>query len=250
MIWLAAAGTLLAVAVAVRLPPPRRSLGPDRRLADQRAGEQDSPGPGPPAADPTGSPRAMRLAGILAGIACGVLVGSPVGIVVGLVVAAGVSAALGRLETAAHRAERLAVTADAPLLADLLAAALAAGVPLERATGVVARAVGGPLEPRLLRVDALVRLGQPAASAWGELGTEPAAAALVACVGRSTRTGAPLADLLTAVASDLRHSARAAARAEIRAASVRAVLPLGLCLLPAFVLLGIAPIVGGLLRGF
>lgn len=250
MSWLAVAGALLAVAVAVRLPPPRRSRAPDVGPADERTGERSSPGPGAAAGDPSRSLRATRLAGILAGIACGVLVGAPVGIVVGIGVAAGVSAALGRLETAAHRAERLAVTADMPLLADLLAAALAAGVPLERATAVVARAVGGPLERRLLRVDALVRLGQPAASAWGELGTEPAAAALVACVGRSTRTGAPLADLLAAVAGDLRHSARASARAEIRAASVRAVLPLGLCLLPAFVLLGIAPIVGGLLRGF
>ena len=41
--------------------------------------------------------------------------------------------------------------------------------------------------------------------------------------------------------------ASAAALAEVRATAVRAVLPLGLCLLPAFALLGIAPIVGGLL---
>ncbi len=66
-------------------------------------------------------------------------------------------------------------------------------------------------------------------------------------MGRSSRTGAPLAGVLAGTADDLRAEASAAALAEVRSTAVRAVLPLGLCLLPAFVLLGIAPIVGGLL---
>ena len=60
-------------------------------------------------------------------------------------------------------------------------------------------------------------------------------------------TGAAPAALLRAVADDADAAARAAAEAAARRAAVTAVLPLGLCFLPAFVLLGIVPLVAGLL---
>ena len=190
-----------------------------------------------------------RAAAGVAGLGVAVLVGWPWGVVAGATVTVVAALTLARLESSAARAERLQVTADAPLAAELLSAALAAGVPLERAVPVVADAISGPLGARMRRVDHLVSLGRPAASAWGTLGSEPALAPLVAAVARSARTGAPLADLLTLAAGDLRDQARAAARTEIRAASVRAVMPLGLCLLPAFALLGVAPLVGSLVSG-
>ena len=182
----------------------------------------------------------------MVGLACVALVGGPLGVALGLGLGVGLAVALGRLETGAGRRERLAIAADAPIAADLLGAALAAGVTAEAALPVVAGAVGGPLGLRLKHVWRLLRLGQPAASAWAQLGPEPVLAPLVAAASRSARTGAPLAELLAWAAVDLRQEAHAAARAEIRAAGIRAVLPLGLCLLPAFVLLGVVPLVGGL----
>ena len=47
------------------------------------------------------------------------------------------------------------------------------------------------------------------------------------------------------LAVDLRRGARARVEARARAVGVRAALPLGLCLLPAFVLLGVVPLVAG-----
>jgi hypothetical protein len=85
------------------------------------------------------------------------------------------------------------------------------------------------------------------ARAWSGLSKAPGLGGVARAVARSSRTGAPLGALLTQSAGDLRTQANAAALAEVRATGVRAVLPLGLCLLPAFALLGIAPIVGGLL---
>ena len=75
----------------------------------------------------------------------------------------------------------------------------------------------------------------------------PGLGGIARAVARSSRTGAPLATLLSSAAIDLRAEASAAALVQVRAASVRCVLPLGLCLLPAFGLLGIVPVVAGLL---
>jgi Flp pilus assembly protein TadB len=196
-----------------------------------------------------GSPWSARAAGLLAGVAAWLLVGGWIGAVLGVLAALGTPAAIARLEPAAVRRRRLALQRAAPLVADLLAAALAAGVPLERAVPVVARAVGGPAEALLRRVHDLVALGEPAPRAWAQLAHEPGLGPIARCVARSARTGAPLAALLTTTAGELRAAAAAAAMAEVRAVSVRAVLPLGLCLLPAFTLLGIVPVVVGLLRG-
>jgi pilus assembly protein TadC len=49
------------------------------------------------------------------------------------------------------------------------------------------------------------------------------------------------------LADELARSARAEVEDRARAVGVKAALPLGLCLLPAFLLLGIAPLVAGLL---
>jgi Flp pilus assembly protein TadB len=168
-------------------------------------------------------------------------------VVAGLLLAVLAPVGLRRLEPAAARRERLALLGAAPLVADLLAAALAAGVPVEQSLPVIARAVGGPAEGALRLVHRRTQLGEASESAWGVLAQSPGLGAIARAVARSSRTGAPLAALLSAAAVDLRAEATAVARAEVRATSVRAVLPLGLCLLPAFALLGIVPVVGGLL---
>ena len=167
--------------------------------------------------------------------------------VLGVVVALVLPLWIARLEPAGVRRERLELVRSAPLVADLLAAALVAGVPLEHAIPVVARAIGGPTGEALIGVHRRVELGEPMARAWAGLTQAPGLGGVARAVARSSRTGAPLADLLAQAAEDLRTQASAVALAEVRATGVRAVLPLGLCLLPAFALLGIAPIVGGLL---
>ena len=48
------------------------------------------------------------------------------------------------------------------------------------------------------------------------------------------------------LADDLGHQARADVEDRARAVGVKAAVPLGLCLLPAFVLIGIVPLVAGL----
>lgn len=58
----------------------------------------------------------------------------------------------------------------------------------------------------------------------------------------SERAGVPAAELLRAEAEEQRRDARASAQAAAAALGVRLMLPLGLCILPAFLVLGIAPL--------
>lgn len=58
----------------------------------------------------------------------------------------------------------------------------------------------------------------------------------------SRRAGVPAAELLRAEAEELRRDARATAQERAAALSVRLMLPLGLCVLPAFMVLGVIPL--------
>ncbi len=79
------------------------------------------------------------------------------------------------------------------------------------------------------------------AAALAEAGLPPDDSA-AATVGFATRAGVPAAALLRAEAQDARREARARARIRIAALGTRLLLPLGACVLPAFVALGVAPV--------
>jgi pilus assembly protein TadC len=137
---------------------------------------------------------------------------------------------------------RLRAAADLPLCADLLAAAVRAGAPVDRAVSAVADALGGPLGERLTRTARSLRLGAGPAEAWAHLGDVTGAQRLVAAAIRSSNSGGALAGALTRLTDDLRADRVVAAEAAAQRAGVLIVLPLGLCFLPAFVLAGLVPV--------
>ncbi|MBP2707247.1 type II secretion system F family protein [Microbispora sp. RL4-1S] len=190
-------------------------------------------------------PPGLLIAGPLA-LAGALLVGGFAGIAVGAVLAAAAIVMAARRETpqARHRRER--VTADLPFAADLMASCMRAGQPLGRAVDATARAIGGPLGESLSWAATQIRLGADPTEAWEALGADPSLAPLARAMTRAARSGAPLADVLTRLADDARLAARATASAAARRAGVQVVAPLGLCFLPAFVFLGIIPVVAGL----
>ena len=135
---------------------------------------------------------------------------------------------------------------DVPLVLDLVAAAVAAGLPPGRAleAAVDALAGTGAEETALRRVAVQLSWGSSPEEAWRDLtGESERWDELAEALLLSTRTGAPAASLLASAAA----SARAARRWEAEAAAARLsallVLPLGLCTLPAFLLLGVVPVV-------
>jgi tight adherence protein B len=71
--------------------------------------------------------------------------------------------------------------------------------------------------------------------------------AAMSLVRLSRRSGAPLGALCRAEAVERRADARASARSSAERLAVRLMLPLGACILPSFVLLGVVPLLLGLL---
>ncbi|MFJ5549283.1 type II secretion system F family protein [Streptomyces sp. NPDC093225] len=139
--------------------------------------------------------------------------------------------------------------AQLPLAADLLAACLAAGAGPREAAEVVGESMGGPVGECLARAGAEVRLGGDPRAAWGRLALIPGARPLADCLERAARTGAPAAEPVSRLAAGLREERSRAAVARAQRAAVVITAPVGLCFLPAFLAVGVAPVVIGLASG-
>jgi pilus assembly protein TadC len=185
----------------------------------------------------------------LAALGVAVVAGLPLGIPVGLAVGFAGPPLLRRLEPAAARRERQQLARDVPLCLDLLSACLAGGASLSAAATAVAAALPGPCGRRLASVHAALVVGAPPEEAWLQLGGAQAddplrpAARLLA---RAAQDGAPTATAAARLSAEARAVSVAAGAAAARRVGVLVVAPLGLCFLPAFVLLGIVPVVAGL----
>ena len=234
---LAGLGTALVMRPMAR-PSPGQVAPPDEARVS-------SPAPG-------SSPYARRaqlvwpVGALLAG--CIVLPGWG-GAVLGAVSAAVVHRLVAGSETPAQRRERAEVARDLPLLVLFLAVALRAGAPTASAVRQAAAALPGPAADRLLVAADRIALGVPPARVWTALASDPELAAVGRALARAERTGAPVAAVVERLADDLSEAGRAQVEDRARAVGVRAAVPLGVCLLPSFLLLGIVPLVTSLVAG-
>ena len=223
--------------------PDRSTPGSSVATGAPWAGGQSPEVPG----ELRGSPVARRLrtvAPLLA--AAGVSAVAPS--VLGLLLAAGVAASarlLLRRLAAREAGGDPARAVDLPPVLDLLAACLAAGAPLRSALAVVGEAAPPPLGSLLRTAAGALALGSPPEAALAGLTGTAGLERLAGVLARAEATGAAPTDQLAALAEDTRRAAQDSARAAARRAGVLVVLPLGLCFLPAFVLLGVVPVVAG-----
>ncbi|MEV0672919.1 type II secretion system F family protein [Mycobacterium sp. NPDC050441] len=157
----------------------------------------------------------------------------------------------------ATRAGRRRVHTDDPLAAastfDLFSACLAAGMAVSTAAAAATSSAPPSLAPMLRRAAELLALGADPALAWNAADEGNAAVpqdknaeALLRLARRSAASGSALADGVAELAAQARHDATAAADAVAERASVLVAGPLGLCYLPAFLCLGVIPVVAGL----
>ncbi|MEV0297821.1 type II secretion system F family protein [Nocardia sp. NPDC050710] len=136
---------------------------------------------------------------------------------------------------------------------DLLAACLRAGLPMAGAARAVAPSAPEVLRTALFRAADLLALGADATAAWeraaqdanGRPGAEEVES-LARMARRSARSGASLAVAVGELAEQRRAAVEDAAAARAERAGVLISGPLGLCFLPAFLCLGIVPVVLGL----
>lgn len=234
----AALAGVLAGASVLALGPSRSARARVRLLALQ------VPPPRATRADPVWPPHAAVLvAGVVGAAAFAIDAADPVTLL-GLVAATASMVWFSRQRgAAAVRRQAEAVAAELPSAADLLATCLSSGAPPADALQTVAEATSGPLADRLRHVGDALRLGADAADAWGSIRQGDPLAPLGRAFIRSNATGAPIAETVAAVADDQRRVARWAAEAAARRAGVLAVGPLALCFLPAFVLIGVVPVI-------
>jgi hypothetical protein len=91
-------------------------------------------------------------------------------------------------------------------------------------------------------------LGVPPDVAWRAVLDSAELAPLGRAMVRAHRSGAAVTDEVARLADELERRAKARVEDRARAVGVKAALPLGLCLLPSFLLMGVVPLVAGLLR--
>ncbi|PPJ18424.1 hypothetical protein C5E44_10185 [Nocardia nova] len=132
---------------------------------------------------------------------------------------------------------------------DLLASCLRAGLPTATAARAVSSTAPEPFASALRRAAELLALGADPVIAWERAAREAPVAemyALARLVRRSARSGAALTGAVSELADKCRAAVEDAAAARAERAGVLISGPLGLCFLPAFVCLGIVPVVAGL----
>lgn len=161
--------------------------------------------------------------------------------------------AIGGLAVVRERARRVAhqrsIERGMVQLVDLLALAVAAGLPLPTAFDVAAARLP-PAHAELVG-SLLARIGQGepvgAALRWYGAHLGAAGADLAAVLIASARDGAPLVAGLERAADATRRAERRALERRARRLPVTMLLPLVLCVLPAFVVLTLVPLLVGTL---
>lgn len=168
---------------------------------------------------------------------------------------AGVSAASGRrLLRIVHRAAGsnprtagpepgAAGLRDTAMMLELLAAMLDAGAGIGRSLELVAGVSSPRYRDALRPVVAALAIGADWETAWRSSSARlPGILELRDALGFAALTGAPSSAILYAQAARLRRERFRAAEKRAASLGVKLVVPLGLCSLPAFICLGVVPV--------
>jgi Flp pilus assembly protein TadB len=191
--------------------------------------------------------RLRPLWALLAGTGGAAFVSGRPGLVVGAGIAIAAWVYIGRAEPPEVRRRRVAAERDLPGLVHLLAAALETGCATGEAARIVCAAFPGPAADLLEPVPAKLALGIDPVAAWQSLLDHPPVAPLGRVMVRAHRSGAAVVAEVDRLADELAQRARLDVEERARSVGVKAAVPLGMCLLPAFVLIGIVPLVASLM---
>jgi pilus assembly protein TadC len=207
------------------------------------------PVPHPVRARGAGGPGLRPLGVVGTGFAAWLLIGGPTGVVAGVVASLLAHRALAGAETSSARRDREEVERTLPHLVTLFAATLRAGADPVAGLARVCAALPGPAADRLLPVVERSRWGAAGTEAWSAVADDEALAPLSRAMVRSQVSGASVVQAVERLADELQRESLARAEDAARRVGVAAAIPLGLCLLPAFMLLGVVPTVASLFAG-
>ncbi|MCI4674404.1 type II secretion system F family protein [Candidatus Mycolicibacterium alkanivorans] len=173
---------------------------------------------------------------------------------VALLLGAGPAVVRGRLGVSTprprpgRRREQLGDPLATASALDVLSVCLSAGMSVPAAATATSASAPPGLQAVLRRAADLLALGADPDVAWGVPadGADATGEALTRLARRSASSGSALAQGVADLAEHSRQEATHAAAAAAERASVLIAGPLGLCFLPAFICLGIVPVVAGL----
>jgi hypothetical protein len=132
---------------------------------------------------------------------------------------------------------------DPAMMLELVAAMLDAGSGIGRSLELVAAAASPDYQRSLRPVIAALAIGADWETSWrGSEGHSAEILALRDALGFAALTGAPSSAILYAQAARMRRERFRSAEKRAASLSVKLVVPLGLCSLPAFICLGVVPV--------
>lgn len=132
---------------------------------------------------------------------------------------------------------------DTAMMLELVAAMLDAGSGIGRSLELVAAAASPEYSRSLRPVVGAMAIGADWETAWrSSEARSPEILALRDALGFAALTGAPSSAILYAQAARMRRERFRSAEKRAASLSVKLVIPLGLCSLPAFICLGVVPV--------
>jgi hypothetical protein len=163
-------------------------------------------------------------------------------VIVGVVVAAAV-----REDARRQAAAVVVVRGEVAVVCDLWAACLEVGMPTGGALAAALEVLGGrntgPAVHRLTQVAGLLQVGADVQRAWRPVEDDPWLAPIATAARRSHQAGADLAATVREQGAAVRRAEAGADERRAQRAGVLMTAPLTLCFLPAFICLGLAPVV-------
>lgn len=157
---------------------------------------------------------------------------------------------LARMEPGSVRRRRERLLMQQPEVLDLLSASLEAGAPLRGAVRQIAEIAPEPSAQMLREVDAHVGVGFSETQAWQNLRGDAVWAEVARDLARAAMTGEAVTEILRARAEAARRARHNQLAAKARTVGVKSVGPMMVCFLPAFILVGVVPIIAGTVSRF
>lgn len=230
IMWPARAGAFGAA--SVRFSPPTRPAAVDTPVE----------GDAGPRADTHGSARPRTAIAVLVFGLILMIKPTPLGAVLAVAAFAVMQRSASRRQRIDHRTR----LRQLPMVLDVAGLLLRSGSPPAAAAASAAMVCGPSLSPDFVKVARLQSMGQDPDTAWRTYLEDPVIGPVAQSAIRSAESGATLAAAWVHAASAARAERRVSAEVSARKAGVHALAPLGLCFLPAFICLGVVPIVIGL----
>jgi pilus assembly protein TadC len=188
--------------------------------------------------------RPVAAAGV--GLLAWLFVGGALAPVVGAIAAVLSWRVLARAEAPSSRRDREEVERTLPHLISLFASTLRSGAEPVAGLAQVCDALPGPAARRLAPVVEQSRWGASGVEAWSEVAADEALGPLARVMVRSQTSGTSVVQAVERLADEIERESLATAEDAARRVGVAAAIPLGVCLLPAFLLLGVVPTVASL----